>query len=341
MCPYHRHTPFLTLTLAKLWAATPLTPVCRSSISMVTNYCPTAQEGGTCTKTTCSKSHDVLRCEPCNCNFSSSSLQQHLSGKRHLKNVTSKGLANPGTPQLAPPSQSASSNPRSTPQANTSSPPGGKESKLDTNPPITGSVEGGSRNKVPYCATTLQGGTCVDSRCQYRHEVVQCKPCGHAYPASLFNQHQSSGSHLRNVASNGSTHTSTSQHPHPSQRAPPNPEYTPSRSISPLSGGGPSISATDLPVILSHEDGLDFVAERTGTAADHSFPHISHTLSIENSSLLSNLIVQSMKLAPSPNPWCERSGGCIQYLIFLLAAFLRLYLERRRRFNKGRHARSA
>jgi hypothetical protein len=211
-------------------------------------------------------------------------------------------------------------------------------------PLVTESGKGDSHTKVPYCATTLQGETCIDTRCQYRHDVVQCEPCGHAYPASLFNQHQSSGSHLRNVASNGSTHTSTSQHPHPSQRAPPNPESTPSRSLSPLSGGGPSISrfsATDLPVTVSHEDGLDFVAERTGTAADHSFPNISHTLSIENSSLLSNLIVQSMKLTPSPNSRCERFGGCIQCLIFLLAAFLRLYLERRRRFNKGRDARSA
>ena len=79
---------------------------------------------------------------------------------------------------------------------------------------------------------------------------------------------------------------------------------------------------------VSHEDGLDFVAEGTGSAANHSFPPISHTISIENTSSLSSLSVKSMKLEPSPSPWCEWSGDCMQFLMFLLTAFLLLCLER-------------
>jgi hypothetical protein len=52
-------------------------------------YCTTAQRGGICTDSRCSKLHDVIRCEPCNCSFPSGSLQQHESGRQHLQNVAS------------------------------------------------------------------------------------------------------------------------------------------------------------------------------------------------------------------------------------------------------------
>jgi len=68
---------------------------------------------------------------------------------------------------------------------------------------------------------------------------------------------------------------------------------------------------------VSHEDGLDFVAEGTEDAPDHSFPSMSRTISIENTSLSSDVSVKSMKLTPSLSPWCEWSGDSIHFLIFV------------------------
>jgi hypothetical protein len=288
---------------------------------MTKNLCPTARDGGTCTDPSCSKRHEFVRCEPCDCYLPTFSLEEHMSGKRHLRNAASKDASNQNIlhrVQQVPPSQSASSKLPSTPPVNTSPLPGGKQPNPDGDPSITRHGEGSSRtDKVPYCATTLRGDTCVDSRCQYRHDTVRCKPCGLSLPASLLDKHRTGKLHLRNVALDGSTDPSTPQQPRPSLPATPTP-VLPLRSISPLSRGSSITPAVDLPVTVSHEGGLDFVAQGTGTVADHSFPSINHTISIGNTSLSSNLSVQSMKLAPSPSlsPWCEWFDICIQLLIF-------------------------
>lgn len=375
------------------------------------NFCPSARKGGTCEDTSCSKNHDFVRCEPCDLYLPTFSLEEHLTGRRHLRNVASKGASNLGPPhqvQQVPPSQSASSNPRCTPHANTSQLPGGKEpnttlqkqhdfvrcepcnlylptfsleehqtgsrhlrnatskgasdpgpphrvqqvspsqsasSKLRSTPqantsqlsggkehnpgadlPIARSNKSGSRtNKVAYCATTLQGDTCVDSRCQYRHDTVRCEPCGRSFPASMSDQHRSGRFHLQNVTSNGFTDPNTSQHPGLSRPGSPTIEPSPLKNISPPSTrtSSPSILAVDLPVTVSHEDGLDFVAEEM--AADHSFPSISRTISIENTSLSSDVSVKSMKLTPSMSPWCEWSDDSIHYLIFVFRQLFRIF----------------
>ena len=297
---------------------------------MLENCCPPAQNGGTCTDSTCSERHGWVRCVPCNCYLPTSSLEEHLSGRRHLGNVASKGLGKPGNSQPASPSQPSSSNLHSTPPENTSTRSRVKESEPVVVPPVTRPGEGGSSSKVPFCATTLQGDPCVNSRCQYRHDVVRCEPCGRSYPASLLSQHQSGKLHQENVASEGSTDQYATPPSRPSRPTTPNPEPTPPSRRSPLvSGGSPSRPAADLPITMSHEDGLDFVAEGTGSAADRSFPSISHTISIENTSSLSDLSVKAMKLEPSPSPWCEWFGERVQFLTFLLAAFLLPCLERR------------
>ena len=284
---------------------------------MVNTFCLVAQRGGTCTDSRCSKNHKVIRCEPCKCHLPTASLKGHLKGSRHRRNVERKGLSYPGIP-LAPPSRSvpAPSALQPTPLVYTSPRPGGKASNLDAGnagTSVTGSHEGVSSTKVPYCTTPLQGDTCMDSRCQSRHDIVQCKPCDLSLPASLLSQHQSGKIHLKNVASYGSTDPSTSQYSRPSQPTPP-PEPTSPSNSPPLWTDSPSIQAAGLPITVSHEEGLNFVAEGTGTTAGYSFPSISHTISIENTSSQSNLSVTSMKLTTSPKQWCEWSGDRIQII---------------------------
>ena len=69
-------------------------------------YCPTALAGGICTEDTCPNRHDISRCEPCGCSFPASLLEQHRSGKKHLRNIAANGTTNPVTPHqpLLPPS---------------------------------------------------------------------------------------------------------------------------------------------------------------------------------------------------------------------------------------------
>ena len=163
---------------------------------------------------------------------------------------------------------------------------------------------------VAYCSTTLLGATCADSRCPYSHDVFQCKPCGRSFPTSLFTQHESSQQHLRNaaasVASNGHSIPSTPLSPPPKSASPfsdllsarSSSPSRPSRTNTPASDGGPRVTVSD-------EGGIDFVAEGIGTADNISFPAIKHTIRIEKTNVTSSLNVLSMKLTPSPNPWCE------------------------------------
>jgi hypothetical protein len=295
------------------------------------NRCPTALRGDSCTNSTCSKDHDYILCKPCGLILHINTFKAHTSGKKHLQKVASSGPpSNPGTVQQALPSQPASSNRQSSPYVTTlplsvSSTPTAPTADASPRPLVTGSGKGDSHTKVPYCATTLQGGTCIDPRCQYRHDVVRCEPCGRSFPASLFNQHQSSSSHVMNVVSHCPTNSSTSQCPPPS----PNPRPTPPQISAPPPWGNPSILAADSRVTVSHEGGLDFIADGTGTVADPCFPPISHTILVENTSSLFTLSVQSMKLVPSPSPWCESFGVRIQFLTFLLVALARIYSARR------------
>jgi hypothetical protein len=281
--------------------------------------------------TTLQKQHDFVRCEPCDLYLPTFSLEEHLTGSRHLRNAASKGVSDPGPPhqaQQVSSSQPASSKVRSTPLANAPPLSGDKEPNHGADLPIARSDKSGSRtNKIAYCATTLQGDTCVDIRCQYRHDTVRCEPCGRSFPASMFDQHRNGRSHLQNVASNGQTDQDTSQHPCPSQPGSPTLQPPPLKNISSLSTrtSSPSILAVDLPVTVSHEDGLDFVAEGTEDAADLSFPSISRTISIENTSLSSDVSVKSMKLTPSLSPWCEWSGDSIHFLIFVFWQLFRIF----------------
>jgi hypothetical protein len=158
---------------------------------------------------------------------------------------------------------------------------------------------------VAYCATTLQGGTCVNSRCSYNHDVFHCEPCGRSFPASLLVQHQSARLHLRNVSANGSPVPSTPRSPPLSQSpfsdllsAPLASGYRPSERNTPATDVDPRVAVSD-------EGGLDFVVEGTGSADNPSFRSISHSIVIEKTDVVSSLIVPSMKLRPSPNPWCE------------------------------------
>ena len=83
-------------------------------------YCPTALAGGTCMDGPCPNRHDISRCVPCECSFPASLLGQHRSGKKHLRNVASKGTTNPVAPHQPPPP--ASNPPNSRPMSHPSAP---------------------------------------------------------------------------------------------------------------------------------------------------------------------------------------------------------------------------
>ena len=274
--------------------------------------CPTALNGGTCTDSTCSKSHDYKLCKPCSLTLHISTWIAHTSGKKHLQKVVSIGPPNASTPLQAPSPQVTPSNLQSIRPANASPLSGGSNRSTPTTGTsalVPGSWEGGSRTKVAYCATTLQGETCADIRCQYLHDVVRCEPCGRSYPASLFNQHLTGRLHLDNVASNGSTDSSTSQHPIPSQHTPPDSQPAPLQTTSPPSQAisEPSTSTADPlgRVIVAHEGGLDFIVEGTGTATCPCFPAVDHNVSIEKTAKISSLSVESMTLVSPTWQWCE------------------------------------
>jgi hypothetical protein len=80
----------------------------------------------------------------------------------------------------------------------------------------------------------------------------------------------------------------------------------PTSNTSRPSGSNTPTSDVGQRVTVSDEGGLDFVAEGVGITDDPSFPSISHTILIEKTNGTSSLIVQSMNLIPSPNPWYEQ-----------------------------------
>ena len=196
-----------------------------------------------------------------------------------------------------------------------------------------------------YCATTLQGDKCTDSRCPYRHDILRCEPCGRSLPAPSLQHHQKGKEHLRNVASNRPTKPGTP----PSQRRPPQGAQPSNRQFTPRENTPPPpsevktlIADVDPRVTVSGGGVLDFVAEGTGTEGNASFPDIRHTVLIEKTKLSSSLSVQSIALVPSPSPWCEWLSSLYSKIShFLIAVSSRPYLERRRWSGKIPHARSS
>jgi len=149
-----------------------------------------------------------------------------------------------------------------------------------------------------YCATTLQGATCVNSRCPYNHDVFHCEPCGRSFPASLRVQHQSAQRHLQNVAANISPVPSTPRSPlspYPSS------DLLSAPTANVFQPPGPGV---DPRITVSDEGGLYFAVDGTGSAHNPSFPSMSRTIVIKKTDVTSSLTVQSMKLSPSPNPSC-------------------------------------
>ncbi|KAI9452273.1 hypothetical protein F5148DRAFT_1236722 [Russula earlei] len=275
---------------------------------MVSGYCPIAVNGDICTDTLCFKRHDIAYCRTCKCSFPPSSQQQHENGSRHRLNVSSNNPPSSGLPWVAlPPVQSTPSNRSSSPSAFQPYyfPPSwgpGNRSTPDSDSRVTESSTDGPRTKVPYCATSLQGDTCVDSRCTYSHDILRCEVCGRSFPAPLLKQHQSGTNHLQKAAPNGLTNPSTSQQPHLSQTPSQNSQSIPPRVLVPPPKGKLPTSTVNPGFTVTHEDGLDFFAEGTGTPADPSFPSVSDIILIENINPVSTLSIQSMTLSPSPSP---------------------------------------
>jgi hypothetical protein len=75
---------------------------------------------------------------------------------------------------------------------------------------------------------------------------------------------------------------------------------------------------------VSHEDGLDFIVEGTGTATCPCFPDINLNVSIEKTAVVSCLSVESMTLASSTAQWCEYFSAFVMSFHILLTAFPRL-----------------
>jgi hypothetical protein len=89
-----------------------------------------------------------LHCEHCNCYFPPHSLDQHQSGRRHLRNVASNRLPNVDTPQQPPSSQPGDPNAQLAPLPNTLPPRGGNAPTPAADSRDTVSDEGGLDNLV-------------------------------------------------------------------------------------------------------------------------------------------------------------------------------------------------
>ena len=142
---------------------------------------------------------------------------------------------------------------------------------------------------------------------------VRCEACDCSFPVGLFQQHQKGNQHLRNVAPNGHPVPGASQQPSPSpsHSARSNLQPAPPQATSPPSVGDPPIRAADPRVTVSHEGGLDFSVEGTGSTTHPVFSSINHTLLIEKTGVRSALSVESVTLSPpsSPGSWYEILGG--------------------------------
>lgn len=144
-------------TLISRWAASACTQPAAPSFALpftMVSYCIHAQSEGTCTDGGCSMRHDSIRCELCNCSFPPASLQQHQSGKQHLRNVASNGAQPSPPPQLPPTIQSVPASISPKEEGNTST------SDTDSRVNISGEggldffVEGSGTSADPFFPST-------------------------------------------------------------------------------------------------------------------------------------------------------------------------------------------
>jgi hypothetical protein len=168
------------------------------------------------------------------------------------------------------------------------------------------------------CSTALRGGTCTDSSCSMRHDLIRCEPCNRSILSTSLQEHRSGKQHLRNVASSGARPSPPSQTASTSLSTPP-------ANTSPPVGGIP-IHDTDPRVNVSGEGGLDFTVEGSGTSATPLFSSTNHKISIEKTNVSSNLSLQSITLRPSLGSWCELFGQAIHNSHKLSIVSLRLWL---------------
>ena len=183
----------------------------------------------------------------------------------------------------------------------------------------------------PYCSTELQGIKCTETWCQYRHDIIRCELCQRSFPASLINQHENGKLHLGNVYLNSPllpTDSRVPADPDGWDTAPIGPRVlpqtpAPQSASSRTQSSPPQLMSTPSPrnsfatvtaprVIVSGENGLDFVVEGTGTTTCPCFPIVSDNISIEKTTVVSSLSVVSMTLASSPSQWCEWFGSSVK-----------------------------
>jgi len=183
-----------------------------------------------------------------------------------------------------------------------------------------------------YCSTELQGIKCTDTWCQYRHDIIRCEPCGRSFPASLLNQHENGKLHLGNVylssppSPTDSWDVAFADRWDPSQvpidwaspsSFPPlsaslSPQSSPPQLTSPLSPRNSFAAVADPRVIVSGENGLNFVVKGTGTVTGPCFPLARDNILIEKTTVVSSLSIESMTLESSPSQWCERFGPSVK-----------------------------
>jgi|SRR5579863_5358314 len=139
---------------------------------------------------------------------------------------------------------------------------------------------------------------------------MRCEACDCSFSSTSFQQHQRGRQHLRNVALNGhpAPGAPLQPSPSPSHLAWSNPQPGPPQATSPPSVGNPPIPGADPRVTVSHEDGLDFITEGTGSAAHPAFSSINHTVSIKTTDVKSFLSVESVTLSPPSGSWYECFG---------------------------------
>ena len=183
----------------------------------------------------------------------------------------------------------------------------------------------------PYCSTELQGIKCTETWCQYRHDIIRCELCQRSFPASLINQHENGKLHLGNVYLNSLLLPTDSRVPADAdgwdtapvgplvspQTPAPQPASLRTQSSTPqlTSTGSPrsSFATVTAPrITVSGENGLDFVVEGTGTTTCPCFPVVRDNISIEKTTVVSSLSVESMTLESSPSQWCEWFGSSVK-----------------------------
>ncbi len=154
------------------------------------------------------------------------------------------------------------------------------------------------RSRSGYCTTAQRGGTCTDSTCSLRHDVIRCEPCNRYFPSGSLQQHKSGRQHLHNVASNGARPSASSQTASTIQPTLP-------ANTSPPAGSNASTQDTDPRVNVSGVDGLDFIVEGSGAPTDPFFPPTTDKIRIEKTNMSSCLTLQSVTLTPFLGSWCE------------------------------------